>query len=371
MNSQEANILSAMVKIIVAEVGSSVRSSFKEASADTKQGKSNNIDNKSIEAAVQRGVTSGLASGLESSLKKGVEGGLDRALADKGALSKRLERHAKESAERAAKEAVTAMQPTILNSLNQSMREVMIPAYENATRQMFQQTSKSLEQGLAQMSLNQANSIAASSSSVAPTLQAMSNQMMKMSEVIQSLSAEVAQLRAASGGNQSVNLQQQHQGRGGPPQQPLPVDIRSEIKSLCQARRYEEAFTKAVSATEGDIVLFACNNADIAAVFNNGEQPSISQPILICLMQQLGAVLVTATDARDLKVILTWLQEIAVTIDPTNVNIQRHVGSVVQQLLANINTKMSNCDPAFRRPLQTLMQVIGGVEAAARTRQQG
>lgn len=37
------------------------------------------------------------------------------------------------------------------------------------------------------------------------------------------------------------------------------------------------------------------------------------------------------------------------------------VGSVVQQLLSNINSKMSKCDPAFRRPLQTLMQVIRGL----------
>ena len=50
---------------------------------------------------------------------------------------------------------------------------------------------------------------------------------------------------------------------------------------------------------------------------------SISQPILICLLQQLGAVLVTASDVGDIKTILTWLQEIAVTIDPTNPNIQR------------------------------------------------
>ena len=50
---------------------------------------------------------------------------------------------------------------------------------------------------------------------------------------------------------------------------------------------------------------------------------SISQPILICLFQQLGAVLVTASDVGDIKTILTWLQEIAVTIDPTNPNIQR------------------------------------------------
>lgn len=73
------------------------------------------------------------------------------------------------------------------------------------------------------------------------------------------------------------------------------------------------------------------------------------------------AVLVSTTDTGDIKMILSWLQEIAVTIDPTNSNIQGYIASVVQQLLANINSKMSNCDPSFRRPLQTLMQVIRGL----------
>ena len=78
-------------------------------------------------------------------------------------------------------------------------------------------------------------------------------------------------------------------------------------------------------------------------------------------MQQLGAVLVTSTDGDDLRTELAWLQEIAVTIDPLNENIGRHVAGVVQQLLANINGKMVNCDPVFRHPLQMLMQVIRGL----------
>ena len=199
------------------------------------------------------------------------------------------------------------------------MREVMIPAYEAATRQMFQQTSTSLERGLAQMSANQTNA-------AAPQLQAMSSQMLKMSEAITSLSAEVSQLRAvvnSSGVSQNGSTQQQQQ-QGGGVGSPPPLGVRDEIKAFCQAKRYEEAFTKAVSASDGDIVLFACKSADSGAVFNgeNGAV-SVSQPILICLMQQLGAVLVTAKDAGDIKVILSWLQEIAVTIDPTNANIQR------------------------------------------------
>ncbi len=261
----------------------------------------------------------------------------------------------------------------------------MIPAYEAATRQMFDQISTSVERGLTQISMNQA-------STTAPSMEAMSRQMMQMTESLQKLSIEVAQLRAAGMTTQSNNSLSAPPGMQQPP---VVVDVRKEILALFQMKRFEEAFTKAVSASDGDVVLFACKNADTSAVFNG--DVALSQPILICLMQQLGAVLVSATDRDDIKTVLTWLQEIAVTIDPNNENINRRkfgtmlcvielisislfvvphtstdsfvrfvllfldVGSVVQQLLANINNKMANCDPMFRRPLQTLMQVIRGL----------
>jgi hypothetical protein len=190
------------------------------------------------------------------------------------------------------------------------MREIMIPAYEAATGQMFHQISKSVDQGLAQIAASQAQ---ASN----PALEAMSIQMMKMLEAIQALTAEIAQLKAGAAVNNG----------GQPPAvkaalvQPRPVDTRQEILALCQDRRYEEAFTKAVSAANGDIVVFTCKNADIHAAFNG--EVVLSQTILICLMQQLGAVLVSVSDPGDFKIITTWLQEIAVTIDPTNENIKR------------------------------------------------
>ena len=185
----------------------------------------------------------------------------------------------------------------------------MIPAYEAATTQMFHQISKSVDQGLAQIAINQ-------SQTSSPSMEAMSIQMAKMAEAIQTLSAEIAQLKAGGITSNANGTQPTTK-----PVQPKQPDIRQEILLLCQSRRYEEAFTKAVSAANGDIVVFTCKNADITAAFSG--EVTLSQTILICLMQQLGAVLISATDPGDFKIIVTWLQEIAVTIDPTNESIQR------------------------------------------------
>ena len=208
---------------------------------------------------------------------------------------------------------------------------------------MFQQTSVSLEKGLNQIATSQENA-------TNPTMEAMQRHLVKMAEAMAALQTEVTELRAAVANRANVPAASA----------PKPKGVREEISSLCSANRFEEAFTKAVSASDGTVVLFTCKSCDIGTVFSPGGV-SISQPILICLLQQLGAVLVNTADPDDMKVVLQWLQEIAVTIDPNAPDIQRHVASVVQQLLANINAKMSSCDVAFRRPLQTLTQIIRGL----------
>ena len=212
---------------------------------------------------------------------------------------------------------------------------------------MFQQTSVSLEKGLSHISTSMENA-------TNPTLETMQRHMVKMTEAMTALQTEVVELRAAVANSASASTSVHATSP------PKPTSVRDEISSLCSTDRFEEAFTKAVSASDGGVVLFTCKSCDIGTVFSPGGV-SISQPILICLLQQLGAVLVNTADPDDMKIVLQWLQEIAVTIDPNAPDIQRHVASVVQQLLANINAKMSSCDVAFRRPLQTLTQIIRGL----------
>lgn len=273
---------------------------------------------KGILDVVRKTVASEVEAAVGSSLEdagKATELAFQKALVGDSKFNKKLEKAAKESAALAAREAVSAMQAPIMSSLHHTMREVMIPAFEAATRQMFQQVSVSVEQGMAQLAANQTKASATS-------LDAMSAQMMKMAEAIQTLSAEVSQLRSSgAGGGAAASAQSGVSQKAPSAQQPRLVDPRKEIVTLCHAQRYEEAFTKAVSASNGDIVLFACKHADISVVFNG--EVTLSQTILICLMQQLGAVLVSTSDPGDFKTIVTWLQECAVTIDPTNESIQR------------------------------------------------
>ena len=215
---------------------------------------------------------------------------------------------------------------------------------------MFLQVASSLEKGLA---VNQ--------STDSSLVEALSARLDAMSRNLESLSSEVAQLRSAVASSRGmapadVGIAE----RRTAPQADVLQVARQSILDLLQRREYEGAFTKALSASAADMAVFCCKNASLSEVLG-GSSPALSQPILLCLMQQLGAVLVSSSD-DDLQTILLWLQEIALTLDPTNEGIHRHVPGVLQQLVASIDTKMGQGDPTLRRPLQMLLQVIRGMQ---------
>lgn len=212
------------------------------------------------------------------------------------------------------------------------------------------QVASSLEKGLA-----------GSQPTDSSLVEGLSAKLDAMSRNMDALTSEVAQLRSAVASSQGVAPE----GVGIAANKAVPPPnagqiARETILGLLQRRDYEAAFTQALSASAADMAVFCCKNANVSDVLG-GSSPALSQPILLCLMQQLGAVLVSSTD-DDLQTILLWLQEIALTLDPTDEGIQRHVPGVLQQLVSSIDTKMAQGDPTLRRPLQMLLQVIRGMQ---------
>lgn len=225
----------------------------------------------------------------------------------------------------------------------------LVPAYELATREMFLQITSSLEKGLA----------GASRVTDSSAMDALTTKLDTMSRAMESLTSEVAQLRSAVTSTQGMSPSDLGIAETTPH-----IDAgqmaRESILGLLQQREYESAFTQALSASAADMAVYCCKNANVSDVLG-GNAPALSQPILLCLMQQLGAVLVSSSE-DDLQTILLWLQEIALTLDPADESILRHVPGVLQQLVASINTKMAQGDPTLRRPLQMLLQVIRGMQ---------
>ena len=165
------------------------------------------------------------------------------------------------------------------------MKTVLVPAYESATREMFLQVASSLEKGLAAQKTEDASS----SEGLLAKLDAMARAM-------ETLSAEVTQLRAAvAAGAQGAPLASVGAKTTSAPPDAMQT-VRKEINAFLQQREYEAAFTKALSASAADMAVYCCKQANMSEVLG-GSSPALSQPILLCLMQQLGAVLVSSTGA--------------------------------------------------------------------------
>lgn len=228
----------------------------------------------------------------------------------------------------------------------------LVPAYELATREMFSQVSSSLEKGF--------GSGGSSSTTDSAAVAALTAKLDAMSIKMESLTSEVTQLRAAVASSQSTVTSDDKSAPETESQAEASQRVREAILDLLKNKEYEPAFTQALSASAADMAVFCCKNANVADVLG-GNSATLSQPILLCLMQQLGAVLVSSSD-DDLETIVLWLQEIALTLDPSDEGVHRHVPGVLQQLVASINTKMAEGDPTLRRPLQMLLQVIRGMQ---------
>lgn len=225
-----------------------------------------------------------------------------------------------------------------------SMRSVLIPSLESITGQVLAQVSDRLEKGMP-----------ANNGKTDKTIEAMATQMAALTTLVGTLTTEVQNLRASMASQKSV---------APPPPQALPLvaaeDTRSEVLGMLKNKKYETAFTKAVSASTADMAVFCCANANLNEVLG-GTAPVLSQPILLCLMQQLGTVLASSNNSN-LQTELEWLQEIALSLNPADESIKRHVPTVLQQLVASINARMNQGDQTLRRSLQRLLQVVRGMQ---------
>jgi enhancer of mRNA-decapping protein 4 len=135
---------------------------------------------------------------------------------------------------------------------------------------------------------------------------------------------------------------------------------RSEILTYIQGRNYEAAFRRAVSNKTVDMALFCCRSVEMFEVFGESA-PTVSQPILLCLMQQLGTVLDTSTEVQ---FVVDWLQEITIALyPPVDPQIFPHLPAVVQSLVTNLMKRMSRTtdDLALRRSLQKLQSLLRGM----------
>jgi enhancer of mRNA-decapping protein 4 len=304
----------------------------------------------SQELAKQPGVGEAVEAALASKLVPAVNKIVQESLASFGRpLQSSMDRLGEQGVRVDPKDLQAALdvETPLKAALADTVRNVFIPAMESLTAQIIQKVTPPPPQ------------IPAPDKQMMAALENLTQQLSAMNSKMEAMSNEIRTLKAAgtNGGNPPMPPPPAQL-----PAQPNPMEaVRNEVNALLQQKQYQAAFTKAVSTSNADMAVYACSRANMNAVLG-GSSPQLSQPILLCLMQQLGAALATTTAPDALNIELEWLQEIALTLNTADPNIHRHVPSVLQQLVGIVNQKMSQGNPALRRPLHMLLQVIRGMQ---------
>jgi enhancer of mRNA-decapping protein 4 len=241
-------------------------------------------------------------------------------------------------------QAALNLETPIKAALADTVRNVFIPAMESVASQVLQKVTPPPSDG--------------PDKEMMAMLETLTKQISAMNTKMDAMASEIRILKSFGAPNPPMPPPP-------PPQQlPQPNQLeaaRNEIGTLLMQKQFQTAFTKAVSTSNAEMALWACSRANVQEVLG-GNSPQLSQTILLCLMQQLGAAMATTTSQEALTIELQWLQEIALTLDPGDTAIQRHVPTVLQQLVGSINQKITEGNPHLRRPLQMLLQVIRGMQ---------
>jgi len=277
-----------------------------------------------------------------------------------------------------------SLDSTVVKTFEDTFKSVVVPAYESGTREMFSQVSNAIERrALLQTQSDAESKHRREMDELLERTEALSKTVHVLIEAVGKLSTN--QLNNINNHPQSSTSSSSADAQSNPRGEPTTgpgsslqdirasidhaVLVREKIKAHIEAENYENAFTQALSASDSSVAVFACRHSNTETVFW-GATPLLSQPILLCLMQQLGAQLTISKDDNDddqtedgddTMLVMAWLQNIAVTLDVNDDSISRHVGSVCVQLTDNINAKMANADLSLKRPLQMLLQVIRGI----------
>jgi len=129
-----------------------------------------------------------------------------------------------------------------------------------------------------------------------------------------------------------------------------PLAIQSQLKQMIAEGLLCEAFQRALSVADLNMVLFVCARVDAQRLFSS--TPCVlPQPVLLSLIQQLSADLGTSTELK-----LNYLQDAVLAIDTQDPVTKEHAPSVMSLLVRQLQTQVSqNTGGPLSRPLRLLL----------------
>lgn len=283
-------------------------------------------------------LTKHLSQTIEQSISKPLQSHVSKGVKDR---EKKMVKDIVDGVEKSVKEVTTRV-------FQENMRKVFVPAFEAATQEMFSQISSSLSKGQDTAKEDNAKLIMGLSDQIS----SLSDQLDRVNIDLQSVRG-ILMLRETEAESE-VDI-------GYPPPASAEELLKEEILSLLSETNYSLAFAKALSVRDPKIAFYVCEHAKLSSILDDDND--ITQPILLCLMQQLSAGMSMNGNEMDLRMMAEWLQDIAVSIDPRDPAIKNHIGEMMTDNLENISSCIPRIeDGKIKRKVQMVLQIIRGLD---------
>ncbi|KAE8983211.1 hypothetical protein PF011_g21289 [Phytophthora fragariae] len=208
----------------------------------------------------------------------------------------------------------------VRESFRECFQDILIPSFQAATQKMFEQINDTFVQGT--RSAFEGSGQNSSNAKVASQLE-------QLTKVVEGLSQKVEQLSTA------VNAGDLNGALVPAAKSPEEIQLeaqKSTVLDYLARNDWEEAFKFALGAQSVNLVAFTCQQCDPRLVLSS-RPPKLSQMLILCLVQQLGADL-----ADDLETKLNWLRESLLVMNIRDQSIAGFVTSVLQELQTGLNS---------------------------------
>jgi len=321
-------------------------------------------------------------------------------------VGKAVTRSVKEDGEKMRKEAVARLVESVKSPITQAFTKTMekqiIPAYTAGTQEMMNQLNVHVARGMekARMEAEKRDEANASKSNADTSekigelvkqhqktedaLKAENDELKRhivaLTKSVQQLSTKVNVLANAikSGaivqqgkGESNVDddgekAKAEEEAKHAARDQMKIAQLKESILALAQNKEFEKGFMTALGASKIELTVYCCSVMTIADIFHSATGCAVSQTVLLCLLQQLGSSIANSNGAS-FKLEIDWLQETALTVDPTNATIKNHLPQVKAQLIRHIKTGVEKIqsDPALiseKRKLMGLLSIVTTIE---------
>ncbi|XP_053305522.1 enhancer of mRNA-decapping protein 4 isoform X2 [Spea bombifrons] len=264
--------------------------------------------------------------------------------------------------------AADALQVQIQSTYKEAFQGTVLPAFEKGCQSMFQQINGSFKQGTQEYLQQMENHLKNKMTQEHETHDPLVMQLQQLIDCLQTTTEQLStnltssvrsevqhQLHVAVGNMQdsiltqvqriikeevshamkeqqaavTSSIMQAMRSAAGTPIPSSHLDFQTQqahILQLMQQGHINQAFQQALTASDLNLIIYACDTVDPQQVFGQHPCP-LTQPVLLSLIQQLSFDLGTRTDLK-----LNYLEEAVMHLDHSDPVTRDHMGTVMNQV---------------------------------------